>query len=72
MGPRDHGRAGAGLQSRGRHPGAGYPGERLVVGAGGRAAGLVPLQLCESKCGVSCAQVPSERLERNKAALRPR
>lgn len=49
VGPRDDGRAGVGLQSWGRHPGAGCPGERLVVGAGGRAAGLVPLQLCESK-----------------------
>lgn len=61
MGPRDDGRAGAGLQSRGRHPGAGCPRERLVVGAGGRASGLVPLQLCESKCGVGCAPGPSER-----------
>lgn len=35
VGSRDDGRAGAGLQSRGCHPGAGCPGERLVVGAGG-------------------------------------
>lgn len=72
MGSRDDGRAGAGLQSWGCHPGAGCPGEGLVVGAGGRAASLVPLHFCESKCGVSCARVPKEQRAQNKAVFRPR
>lgn len=49
LGPRDHGRAGAGLQGGGRHPGPGSLAQGLVVGPQRREGGLVPGQLRQSE-----------------------
>lgn len=53
MGPRDHGRTGAGLQGGGRHPGPGGFAQGLVVGPQRRQGGMVPGQLCTGECPVS-------------------
>lgn len=49
MGPRHHGRPGAGLQSWRRHRSSGRHKQGVVVGPGAGQRGLVPRQLCSGK-----------------------